>query len=529
MSGARDSWRPDRGTGDGRSGDEIGSARDPDAPAGPLARAGGALAAAGGRLLDRAGSGRLVTAVAVVVVLVMAGGAVWLAQTTRNPGLPCTAHAGAVCEAAYGIWVDADPDRAVTSPSGWSARTARYQGESYVTTAAASRVPPPPGGRDDCAQRAAWAGTIDSVPADLSPVRLTVSARRGIPVTVLGYRVQLDEARPAPTQGILLTCSGVIDADNLAEYNAPPWQRRPALYQARTLPFSAAAPVDLDRRTSELIPPGPNDGRPVPPVHVPARTTAPLLVAATTDGCACRWRLEVTLLVAGEQRVVTAGPDGVRPGPAAANRGQPSFETTSSAFLTPYAFVDGAWRAAGGLTPSGSTQPVCPLLPVDAVTRALGSSTADPPSQVDENESVQRSYPDVSYTGLTRQVSCQWQASPTSWELGTLTVETTQVDDATTARAVFDQRRFAPAGTPSIFGCSQGPPTTASAPVEIQGVGDAAVRSAGQLLVLAADRVVRVELCVPPTPAPTPPPTIVTPVPGDEAVLIQLARAVLAG
>ncbi|ADP84173.1 hypothetical protein [Pseudofrankia inefficax] len=529
MGGARDPWRPDRGAGEGPSGDEIGSARDPDAPAGRLARAGDAVAAAGGRVLARLGAGRLAAGVGGLVVLLMAGGAVWLAQADENPGQPCTAHPGAVCEAAYGIWADADPDRAVTSPSGWSARTARYLGESYVTSAAASRVPAPPGGRDDCAARAAWAASIGAVPADVAPLRVTVSARRGIPVTVLGYRVHLDEARQAPTEGTLLTCSGVLDADDQAESNAPPWQRRPALYQARTLPFSAAAPVDLDRRTSELIAPGPAAGQPATPVHVPARTSTPMLVAATTDGCACRWRLEVTLLVSGEQQVVTVGADGVRTGPAAANRGQPSFATTSSAYLRPYAYVDGGWQATSSPTPPGSSQPVCPLLPAGAVADALGNGPSDPPSQVDESETVERGYPNVAYAGLTRQVSCQWQASPNGWELGNLTIETLRLDDAASARAVFDQRRSAPVGMPSLFGCSEGTPTVASAPVEIQGVGDAAVRSAGQLLVLAADRVVRVELCVPPTPAPTPAPTIVTPVPGDEAVLIRLARAVLAG
>ncbi|WP_045877479.1 hypothetical protein [Pseudofrankia sp. DC12] len=173
MGGERDSWRPGRANGAGPSGDEIGSARNADAPPGPLARAGGALAAAGGRLLDRAGAGRLAAAVGTLVVVAMAGGTVWLAQATRNPGLPCTAHAGAVCEPAYGIWADADPDRAVTSPAGWSARTARYLGESYVTTAPASRVPAPPGGRDDCAARGGQA--LRWTRGTRAPTRVTIS------------------------------------------------------------------------------------------------------------------------------------------------------------------------------------------------------------------------------------------------------------------------------------------------------------------------------------------------------------------
>lgn len=530
MGDARDPWRP--GGGDRSAPDEVGSARDPDAPDGPLARAAGALTALGGRLRDRVGPRRLLAGAGVLAVLVVAAGAVWIAQATRHPAVPCTAAAGALCEATYGVWAETDPDRAVTNPAPWSTSTARYQGESYVTTAAANRLPAPPGGRDDCAGRASWAASIGAVTADLTPVRVNVSARRGTPVTVLGYRVHLDEARTAPTTGTLLTCSGVLAADEQGESNAPPWQRRPALYQARTLPFSAAGPVDLQRLTSELIPPGPTDHAPVPPVSVPARTTTPLLVAATTEGCACRWRLEVTLLVAGEQQVVTVGPDGVGPGPATANPGQRPFETTSSASLTPLTYADGAWRSAGGPSAPGSTEPVCPLVPASAVADALGNDPTDPPSQVDESETVQQGYPGVAYAGLTRQVSCQWQASPNGWDLGNVTIDALRLDDAAAARAVFEGRREAPVGMPSIFGCTEGSPTTASAPTEVAGLGDAAVRSAGQLLVLAADRVIRVELCVPASSRPqatASPPTVVIPVPGDPARLVQLARAVLAG
>ncbi|MBL7501592.1 hypothetical protein I6A84_14595 [Frankia sp. CNm7] len=554
MSRFGDSSRPDGPAPDGSPWDQVGSARDPDTPDGPLARLGRAAADAAWRFLGnalgrlglrrpgllrsgflRSGHRRGLAAAGAFLLLAAAGGAVWLvgAGGAGPAGGGCD-EPGVLCSEALRIAAQADPDRAVAGPDG-SAPAPEVLGQSYLTTRPADQVPPPPGGRDDCSGRAAWAASIGAVPADISPLRLDISARRDQPVRVLGFAARVDILAPAPTRANLLTCSATTSQDD--RQWATPTRNLP---RARALADAGAVTVDLERRTSGLIE-LPTDAVPRPPgssaVEIEPGRTASILVATMTATCDCRWRLEVVLLVDGEHQVVTVGPDGVREGPAAANPGQPSFETAASWLGTSLLYTDGQWRPAGAL---GVARPPCPLPRAGEIAAVLGDAPGGEPVQADV----------VEQSGLTQaglridEVSCSWQASPYAWELGSLAVSRFDLPNAAAAHTQYELLR-APVGPPTPSGCVSGTPTAASAPVAVPGLGDEATRSASQLVARAGSRVVVVTLCVaaPATapasqPAASQPaasgPTVSTPAPpvplaGDPEALARTARAVLAG
>jgi len=486
-----------------------------------VARVVAAVAGAGRRLLARRG-GRAAVAAGALLLLAGAGGAIWFATAAPPPTGPSCAGAGVVCSRAMRLAAQTDPDRATSDVSGHPAVPGAV-GESYVTTRPVASVSPPPGGRDDCAGRAGWAGEIGAAQADVSPVRLDVSARRQSPVEVLGFAVHVDDSPVDHPGGALLTCTGAARPDS---FSHPVHQ----LPQAQALSRAGAVLLDLTRRTSALIPPRAQvaGGPPVPPtVRVAPGGTASILVAGLAGGCECRWRLEVTLLVDGERQVVTVGRDGARPGPVDDNPGQPPFQTVSSAQLTPYRYLDGQWQAAG--LPLGAAQPVCPLLRRDQVDAAFGADSTGRIFQVyaQEGDEVGAS------SNRAHTVSCAWQADPDRYGLGNLNVTVLRLADGAAARAEFDVQRALLTTEPPLYECSAGAHPAGPAPVAVSGVGDEAVRAPGRIVVLAGDRVARVELCAAPlpdpgepAPAPTPP---VAGVVGDPAVLALVARAALFG
>ncbi|ONH32135.1 hypothetical protein [Pseudofrankia asymbiotica] len=522
MAGTDGPWRPDDQAGS-PGWDHVGSARNPDDPDSPLTRLLAAVSGAARRLLARPG-GRILVAVGAVVLLAGAGGAVWLATADPRPTGPSCDGAGVVCSRTARFAAQTNPDRAILDLSGAPA-VAGAVGESYVTTRPVDALPPPPtGGRDECAGRAAWAASIGAAQADVSPVRLDVSARRDVPVQVLGFAVHIDSNRVDESEGALLTCTGAARPD---QFSHPVHQ----LPQARALARASAALLDLARTTSELIRPRPDAATiTVPPsprtVEVAPGHTQSILVAGLAGGCDCRWRLEVTLVVDGERQVVTVGQDGARPGPAASNPGQPPFQTVSSTQLTPYRYLEGRWQPAE--LPLGASQPVCPLLSSTEIAAAFGrqAQASDPFFQIYAQESES-----VGASGRpAHAVSCAWQADPDRYGLGNLDVAVLELGDGEAARAEFEAQRAILGDERSLFGCYQG-----TAPVPVAGVGDDAARTPGRLIALAGKKVVHVELCSAPLPDPnrplpsTPtPPSTASGVPGDPATLIRVAHAALA-
>ncbi|MDT3438515.1 MULTISPECIES: hypothetical protein [unclassified Pseudofrankia] len=531
MAGTDGHWRPDDPAGAPER-DHVGSARNPDDPDGPLTRLLTAASGAARRLLARPG-GRILVTVGAVVLLAGAGGAVWFATADPPPTGPSCDGAGVVCSRTARFAAQTDPDRAILNLSGAPAVAgAGAVGESYVTTRPVDSLPPPPsGGRDDCAGRAAWAASVGAAQADISPVRLDVSARRDVPVEVLGFAVHIDASRVDEPEGALLTCTGAARPDR---YSHPVHQ----LPQARALARSEAVLLDLARTTSELIPPRPDVAAvTVPPsprtVEVAPGRTESILVAGLAGGCDCRWRLEVSLVVDGERQVVTVGRDGARLGPADSNPGQPPFRTVSSTMLTPYRYLEGRWQPAE--LPLGAAQPVCPLLPSTEIAAAFGWQTADsvPFFQTNALESDA-----VGASGrLARGVSCAWQADPDRYGRGNLDVALLELGDVDAARAEFEAQRALLTSEPALFDCDPGSAagSLAPVPVPVAGLGDDAVRTPGRLIALAGMKVVHVELCSAPLPDPnqpspsTPtPPSTTSGVVGDPAALARLARVALA-
>ncbi|OHV41790.1 MULTISPECIES: hypothetical protein [Pseudofrankia] len=530
MAGMNGPWRPGEPAGSpGR--DHVGSARDPDAPDGPLARLLTAASGAARRVLARPG-GRALAAVGAVLLLAVAGGAVWVATADPPPTGPSCDAAGVVCTREARFAAQTDPDRAILDLSGVPA-VAGAVGESYVTTRPVDSLPPPPtGGRDECAGRAAWAASIGAAQADVSPVRLDVSARRDVPVEVLGFEVHIDASHVDEPEGALLTCTAAERPD---QFSHPVHQ----LPQAQALARADAVLLDLARITSELIPPRPEVATvTVPPsprtVEVAAGRTESILVAGLAGACDCRWRLEVSLAVGGERQVVTVGRDGARLGSADRNPGQPPFQTVSSTQLTPYRYLEGRWQPAE--LPLGAAQPVCPLLPSTEVAAAFGWRTSD---QQKSDPFFQTYAQESEILGSTDRpahlLSCAWQADPDRYGVGNLSVDVLELADGAAARAEFEADRALLGGAQPLFNCDPGAGTGGTATVPVTGVGDDAARAPGRLIALAGKKVVRVELCATPRPDPDQPaPSTTTPASnpsgmvGDPAALARVARAALA-
>src|SRR5262249_46270826 len=157
---------------------------------GPLTRLLAAASRAARRVLARRG-GRVAVAMGGVLLLTAAGVAGWFAAAPPAPTGPSCDGAGVGCTRTMRFAAETNPDRATPDLPGAPPGPGSV-GESYAITSPAGALPPPPGGRDGCAGRADWAASIGAAHADVSPLRLDVSARRDIPVEVLGFAVHID-------------------------------------------------------------------------------------------------------------------------------------------------------------------------------------------------------------------------------------------------------------------------------------------------------------------------------------------------
>jgi hypothetical protein len=165
-------------------------------------------------------------------------------------------------------------DRAQGVPLTWTADSQVWDGgcdHDYVIAKPPRQVPPPPAPQD----AAAWAATQDAVHGHETEVRISVQGRSDTAVILQDLRVRVI-GRTKPAQGNAYSMAQGCGSDMTPRY--------------------FAVDLDKDRPVAHSVP-AVNQGVPQPTVNMPYRVSArdpeELLVKATTDGCDCRWYLEL--------------------------------------------------------------------------------------------------------------------------------------------------------------------------------------------------------------------------------------------
>ncbi|MEU0331883.1 helix-turn-helix transcriptional regulator [Streptomyces sp. NPDC006193] len=141
----------------------------------------------------------------------------------------------------------------------------------YVVAANPDRVPPPPAPQD----AGAWAATQGAVHGHETQVRISVQGRSGTAVVVEGVRVRV-VGRAAPVHGNVYSMAQGCGSD--------------------MSPRHFAVDLDKDRpvaRPVAAVSQGVRQPAAPPPYRVSAKEPEQLLVKARTDGCDCRWYLEL--------------------------------------------------------------------------------------------------------------------------------------------------------------------------------------------------------------------------------------------
>ncbi|MEV6008732.1 helix-turn-helix transcriptional regulator [Streptomyces sp. NPDC051976] len=176
------------------------------------------------------------------------------------------------------------PQAAAVTPSGprppqavpltWTADSQVWEGgcdHDYVIAEAPRQVPPPPAPQD----AAAWAATQGAVHGHETEVRISVQGRTDTAVILQDLRVRV-VGRTHPAPGTAYSMAQGCGSDMAPRYFAVD------LDKDRPVPHAVAA-VDQGVR-------GPAANM---PYRVSARDPEELLVKATTNGCDCRWYLEL--------------------------------------------------------------------------------------------------------------------------------------------------------------------------------------------------------------------------------------------
>ncbi|MFC8145328.1 helix-turn-helix domain-containing protein [Streptomyces paradoxus] len=163
---------------------------------------------------------------------------------------------------------------ASTPPLTWSADSQAWKlgcGHDYVVAAPPEQVPPPPVPQD----AGVWAASQNAVHGGETLVRLSVQGRTDTAVVLEALRVRVvGRSVPAPGNAYAMNqgCGGSIT------------------------PRSFDVNLDKDRPIARAVA-GSDTGTPIPaqrmPYRVSARDPEVLLVNARTQGCDCRWFLEL--------------------------------------------------------------------------------------------------------------------------------------------------------------------------------------------------------------------------------------------
>ncbi|MDN3270432.1 transcriptional regulator [Streptomyces sp. MA15] len=271
-------------TAEGGAGDGAGSARSV-APAGsPSASASGSPSPSGSAPAGRGGDGEA-------------------SEARRPSGSP------------------AAPDRAPAGPPPltWSADSHAWThgcGHDYVVAKPPARVPPPPVPQD----ARTWADAQDAVHGGETLVELSVQGRSDTAVVLTALRVRVaGRSEPAPGTAYAMDqgCGGALT------------------------PRYFDVDLDKDRPIARAVA-GNDTGTPVPAVRMPYRVSAAdpevLLVTARTEGCDCRWYLELDWSSQGRAGTVRIDDRG-RPFRTSAVEGLPHYE---------YDTLNRSWRPRGG-------------------------------------------------------------------------------------------------------------------------------------------------------------------------------------
>jgi hypothetical protein len=243
--------------------------------------------------------GRRALAVGIVSALVIGGIGVALSHGGDSAG-------------DYKVTIETNPDTMVTTPSISAA------GGSYITQLPIERVPPPPRPADSCAGRYRWAHSapLDAVDADLTILRIDISAIGGDVEINHAVVNEPQEQGEAKTTGNLLTCGGQ-GGNN----------------QPHTLK------IDLDTGARTFYPDG-GDTPEALNLRIADHRTESIIVAAKTQTGLHRWNLT---LYGDHGKAILIHPDGSTLGKPGRLTSNDYFATAGSLSATPYRFKGGKW------------------------------------------------------------------------------------------------------------------------------------------------------------------------------------------
>ncbi|MCK8434916.1 helix-turn-helix domain-containing protein [Streptomyces sp. D2-8] len=196
-------------------------------------------------------------------------------------------------------------------PLTWSADSQAWKlgcGHDYVVAAPPEQVPPPPVPQD----AGVWAASQNAVHGGETLVRLSVQGRTDTAVVLEALRVRVvGRSAPAPGNAYAMDqgCGGSIT------------------------PRSFDVNLDKDRPIARAVA-GSDAGTPIPAVRMPYRVSARdpevLLVNARTQGCDCRWYLELDWSSQGRTGTVRID-DAGRPFRTSGIKGLPRYTYDTSA------------------------------------------------------------------------------------------------------------------------------------------------------------------------------------------------------
>ncbi|MGA5314080.1 helix-turn-helix domain-containing protein [Streptomyces pseudogriseolus] len=212
-----------------------------------------------------------------------------------------------------------DPAPAGPPPLTWSVDSHAWAygcGHDYVVAKPPAQVPPPPAPQD----ARTWAATQGAVHGGETLVELSVQGRSDTAVVLTALRVRV-AGRSAPASGNAYAmdqgCGGALT------------------------PRYFDVDLDTDRPIARAVA-GNDAGEPIPAVRMPYRVSATdpevLMVTARTEGCDCRWYLELDWSSQGRTGTVRIDDRG-RPFRTSAVEGLPHYE---------YDTLNRSWRTRTG-------------------------------------------------------------------------------------------------------------------------------------------------------------------------------------
>jgi hypothetical protein len=181
----------------------------------------------------------------------------------------------------YRVTVQSNPDQ-ITIPTGSAGDAQGY----VVTDKTIGEIPPPPNATNTCSGRYRWAKRrLNAIDADGTTIRIRLDGRTDLPVHILNVEVQMVASRPAPTEGLHLTCPG-----------------QGALPDIRTLN------VDLDQPAPRAAAMD-SSGNAIPVAFTVKKGESETFdLNAHTNNCDCEWKVVLSMEHDGEKFTEERGP-----------------------------------------------------------------------------------------------------------------------------------------------------------------------------------------------------------------------------